>query len=152
MKTTIKLLALVTLLVGCTTTKPIPYVRTGLVKSVDQDRQTITLTSEARAENAGKASYFAEINAFENLLFKGIPNSNQEKPLVSNESKSVSKHQAFYQDLLDKRGYERYVMSSLLNQKYESGGVHTVVQEIQIDLHSLRKVLEQNNIIKSFGL
>lgn len=152
MKHTFLLLIIAVLLASCSSTKSIPYARTGMVKSVNQDRQTITVTSESRAENLGKASYYAEINAFENLLFKGIPNSNQEKPLVRNEGSSVSKHKAYYRQLLDNRGYERFIMSSLPNQKYRDGGVHTVVQQIQIDLHALRKDLEDNKIIGSFGL
>ena len=132
--------------------KNIPYTRTGMVKCVGHDRQTITVESEAQAGTIGKAIAYAEINAFENILFKGIPNSNQESPLVPNEYKSTSENRGFYTAFLDNGGYASYMMSTTLSDDFESNGVHLVTQKIQIDLHRLRKNLEKIGIIKYLGL
>lgn len=138
---------------ACSTQKAnIPYVRTGMVTCLDHDRQTITLNSEGQAEAIGKAAAYAEMNAFENLLFKGVPNSNQEKAMVPDEYNSVRQNEAFYNDFLDNGGYMKYVMSSTISNEYKSNGVYLVNQRIQIDIHGLRKYLKENNITRSFGL
>lgn len=127
------------------------YQRTGMVTCQKHDKMTITVLSEGQAENVGKAVGFAERNAIENILFKGIPKSNQEKPLIPNEYSAKDSHGDFLFDLVENGGYKSYIMSSLIDHDFNSGGVHLVNQEIQIDLTNLRKHLESNGVVRKFG-
>lgn len=142
---------LVCLGISCSPKLNMQYQRTGLVKSVKHDRMTIHLTSEARAETAGKAAAFAERNAIENLLYKGIPDSNQERAIIDNEGQVNRQHPNFYEDFIINRGFENYVMSSNIVDNYNNGGVHFITIQIQVDLNNLRKHLNKTGIIKSFG-
>ncbi len=137
---------------SCTPKMNIAFQRTGMVKCLKHDRMTITLSSEGQAETTGKAINFAERNAIENLLFKGIPNSNQEKPLIENESKSLNDHSAFFEDFISNRGFQKYITSSLVADDYQNGKYHLITQNITIDLTNLRSFLVSNGILQKFGL
>lgn len=140
------------LFLACSPKLNLQYQRTGLVTCETHDKMTITLISEGQAENMGKSASFAERNAIENLLFKGIPKSNQEKPMINNESKVRRDNQAFYMNFIENRGFQLYITSSTVNDHYVSGGVHVVKQRIEIDLTNLRKHLVTNKIVRGFGL
>ena len=136
---------------ACSPKLNLGYERTGMVTCDTYDKMTITLVSESQAESVRKAVDFAERNAIENLLFKGIPKSNQEKPLIANEYLAKNKHGDFLYDLIENKGYKTYVISSYIVNDITKGGVHLVTQEIKFDLTNLRRYLVSNNIIKKFG-
>ena len=149
----IQFLALVILFLGsCTPKMNVGYERTGRVKCIKHDRMTITLSSEGQAESVGKAVNFAERNAIENLLFKGIPASNQEKPLIDNESVAKNKNAAFFDEFIMNRGYQQYITESLIADDYQNGSYHLITQNITVDLTNLRDFLVKEGIIKKFGL
>jgi hypothetical protein len=95
---------------------------------------------------------YSERQAFENLLFKGVPNSNQEVALLGNETRAWSENAATMQELLIDRGYLHYITSSETADHIKDGGVSLLKQNIEIDLAGLRKYLEGENAIKKFGL
>lgn len=138
-------------LISCSKTI-IPYDRTGEVNAVSHENSIVVVRSQGRAENPGKAVYHAERNAFENLLFKGIPNTNQESPMIPNETAAMSKHKATLSELLANQGYVKYIMDSYTGNSSKSGGVVAVEQVIKIDLRALRNNLENEGITKKFGL
>ncbi len=135
-----------------TTTNNIPYQRNGMVNCIEYDKMTITVISEGQAESKSKAITHAEVNAIENILFKGIPKSNQERPLVSNEEKAVRMNSNFFKEFIDYQGYTKYMTESLVHETFQQNGVHMVRQKITFDLMNMRNHLEQKKIIKSFGL
>ena len=94
MKHSIILLLLLNI-IACSTVN-IQFQRSGAVNAVEHENSIIVLSSLAQAENINKAIYFAERNAFENLLFKGIPNTNQESPMVPNETKAMDGNATFF--------------------------------------------------------
>ncbi|GLR18777.1 hypothetical protein GCM10007940_33930 [Portibacter lacus] len=146
-------LAFITILmVSCVTVQPVSFNRTGEVTCVEKGRTTISLVSTGRAHNTDVASEYAVRNAFENLLFKGIPDSNQEKPLVPNEVESLKKHGSFYDDLLNKREYQRFIIES--NIQNSAGARGSAINDVflKIDLQALKSHLEQNSITRKFGL
>ncbi len=147
------LIVMFTLLIaiGCSKTI-IPYQRTGEVNAVSHENSIVVLSSQARGESLGKAAYHAERNAFENLIFKGIPNTNQESPMIPNETKAINANPSLFKQLLENQGYTKFVMDSYTNGSSNSGGVHMIEQIIKIDLKSLRNYLQAEGAAKKFGL
>ncbi len=139
-------------ILACTPTQQLVYQRTGMVTCSTHDRMSITLVAEGQAETLNKAVSFAERNAIENLLFKGIPKSNQEKPLISDESKAKVENPGFFSSFVDNRGFQEFVVSSEVADDYLSGKVHFVKQKIVFDLTNLRNYLQKEGIVKKFGI
>lgn len=140
------------LLTACSKSVTMAYERTGEVNAVSHENSIVVLSSQARAENLGKAVYFSERNAFENLIFKGIPNTNQESPMIANESRAISGDPAFFDEFFANQGYRKYVMDSYTANQTNVGGVKLIEQIVKIDLKGLRNYLESNGVAKSFGL
>lgn len=154
MKNTILLLSIFSIFysVSCSPKLNIGYERTGKVTCSKYEESVIHLVSESRAANRNSAVQFAERNAFENLLFKGIPNSNQEKAMVPNEYDALRKHPNYFEDLIKGEKYQRFITSSEISEENVSGGVTFLKQSISVDLAGLRKDLEQNKVIRKFGI
>ncbi len=139
-------------MMACTPTQQLVYQRTGMVSCTSHDRMTISLLSEGQAETLDKAVGFAERNAIENLLFKGIPNSNQEKPLIKNESMAKRDNPDFFTTFVTNRGYQEFVTNSTVEDDYLNGKIHFVKQKIVFDLTNLKKHLQAQGISRKFGL
>ncbi len=127
------------------------YVRTGKVNVIYSDKGLLTVKSEGVAENLSKAIYFAEINALENILYRGIPSSTQESPLISDELDAYKKNQLVLDNLVFRNGYKNYLTSSEIIERNDGAGIY-VIQKVTFDIPALRKYLENNNIIRKFGL
>lgn len=139
------------LFVSCNTPKQIAYLRTGEVNCVKYDVSTITVNSIGRAADASTATYFSEKNALENILFKGIPNCNQQSAMIPNEDNFLEKHKAEY-DLFINNDYVRYVISSDAVNTNNTNGVYIQQREITIDIRALRKYMEEKKWIRKFGI
>ena len=139
------------ILVSCSP-KVIPYQRTGEVNAVSHENSIVTVSSVGRAGSKNTAIHYAERNAFENILFKGVPNTNQESPLIPDENTALRNNEKLISSLLTKEGYLRYIMDSYTITSNNSGGVHVVDQSVKIDIKALRKYLESQGILKKFGL
>jgi hypothetical protein len=140
------------MLMSCSRSLSIPFERTGEVNAVSHENSIVVLRSQGHAENRAKALYHAERNAMENLIFKGIPNTNQESPLVDNETKALGSHKSFFKNFFVDQGYKRYIMESYTSHASVNKGVSYLEQEIKIDLKSLRNALQQEGITRKFGL
>ena len=123
-----------------------------MVECVEKGRTTITLSSTSLGKDQGTAHEFAIRNAFENILFKGIPNSNQEKPIIANEITSREDHQAFYNNFFQNAEYRKFILDNYIENSYKSNGGTNVNSIIKIDLGAFKKHLEQSKITKKFGL
>lgn len=146
------LLLTATMMAGCAKALNLPFERTGEVNAVSHENSIVTLRSQARAETQGKAVYYAERNAMENLLFKGIPNSNQESPILPSENKAWSDHAGVLKSLLIDGDYRRFIMDSYTQASNKVSGAYLIEQVTKIDLKALRKHLEQEGVAKKFGL
>lgn len=137
---------------SCTSTKNIPYQRTGEVVFIEQANEgTITLNSIAYASNKSDAIFYAEKNAFENLFFKGIPGSQQNVPMIPNEGKSVAENQSFFNNFFNNGEYRKFVSESvIIDENKNSSGIY-ISQELVIDVKALRKYLENKNVTRKFG-
>ncbi len=146
---------IIVLLFSCTqkkTVTKIQFTRTGQVKCVGYDQDIIKLISTASASTVAEGSKFAERNAMENLLFKGIPNSNQETPFIANELESLGSNKRFYELFLIQRDYEKFIIESSVSNKSNNLHAYLIDQYIEIDLQGMRKHLENRKVIKKFGL
>lgn len=117
-----------------------------------EDAGTIAVKSSGYGKKKENAIGDAQRNAFNVILFKGIPGTDLNVPLVENESEAKSKHGDYFKKLLDQGDYNKYMMSSAFNSEPAKvkGGVW-VSLDIKINYNSLRKDLEQNQIIRKFG-
>lgn len=114
----------------------------------------ITLNAIGVGKNKEKAITDAEINAFEVLLFRGVPESKQKIALVgTNEIEGKQKHQTYFDKFYKGLRYKTFLMSSIptTNASKISGGLKSIAVDIKINVSALRKDLEQNNIIRKFG-
>ena len=96
----------------------------------------------------------AEKNAFEALLFRGIPGSVFNKPMINNESETRALHSDWFRTFFDERGYKAYLMSSTSRSDFELMKVRqkNLDATIKINVHALRSAMEQAGVIRKFGL
>ena len=156
--TTIKMLQALGLVSGflflstsCSTPKEYTYFRTGEVQCVGNDSRLVTVSSQHHGSSGEQAQMFAERNALENLLFKGIAGC-YEVPIVPDEQVSMRTHSAFYEWLITGREYERYITDRTAVQASSSGGLVTINMKITFDVPALRKEMEKQGVIKKFGI
>lgn len=159
MKTSVLGPLLFLLLFSCTTGQKVTeqkmtfeYQRSGMVNLSKQQSGLLSVNSVQTAENINKAVSFAEINALENILFRGIPGSLQADPVISNEKEARVKSRQILNELIFKEGYRTFMTDSQLIARQEDKNAVTVTQEVTFDIPALRKYLEQNQVIRKFGL
>jgi len=128
------------------------YQRSGMVNLSRQQNGLLSVNSVQTAENVNKAVSFAEVNALENILFRGIPGSLQADPVISNEKEAMAKSKQALNELILNEGYRTFMTDSRLTERQDSKGAVTVTQEVTFDIPALRKYLEQNGVIRKFGL
>ncbi len=129
--------------------KLVYYERNGLVEFISSEKNTITVKTKSFAESYNKAINFAEINVLENILYRGIPRSNQENPMVNEND--VKNNKAL-NDLIYNDGYRKFLIDSRNVNYQENNGLFYITQEIKFDLNALRRYLEDNRIVRKFGL
>lgn len=132
-------------------TKAITY--TAVVTALpDNTEGEIFLRSNGNGTAITDATITSEKNAFNSLLFRGITNSQQLRPLVEDEATSRSQNKAFYIDFFDKRGYNKFIIYTA-NTKTDKlkGANYVVTSDIRINLFALRSYLEQQGVIRKFG-
>jgi hypothetical protein len=94
-------------------------------------------------------------NAFYALLFRGIPGSQYELPMVPDENEK--KNNRVVKDLLD-GGYSTFLVAATLTddgkKKKKRDGMKGIMTSnfITINCDALRRYLEQNNVIRKFGI
>lgn len=132
-------------------------------KSTKFSGQTTLLENTTSGKLAVKASGYGSAkgvsvnnaieNAFRNILLRGIPGSNQSTPLLGNNSENTYKtNKKFLDNML-----ENEINSFILEQKnstYNFFSINDPSSEVEllINLAALRSHLEQNGIIRGFGL
>lgn len=150
MKKYIMLLSIIA--ISCSTSQIINYNRTGNVSEINSTKDTITLLSTYSAENENKAFEFAIRNAFENLLFKGIPDSSQNLPLISNENKAMKQSESYLNDLLKQKSYQKFIVESYIDSSNKMKNATLTAAVVKIDVDKLRRNLEENKVIEKFGI
>lgn len=115
---------------------------------------TVLCSGFARKKSAESAKDAFDA-AFYALLFRGIPGSQYELPMIPNEMEK--KDDPVIKALLDKDYMSFVIKSSLQGEekkvRKEDGvkGIMTT-HKITINCDALRRYLEQNNVIRKFGI
>lgn len=136
--------------ISCSAPKQFHYFRTGEVTCVSNNSRLVTVASIYQAGTSQQAQLFAERNAVENLLFKGVSGC-YDVPLVDNETKSREMHPAFYQWLIENREYERF-LTEKTSDFHTSGETTRATMHLTFDVPALRKEMENQGVIKKFGI
>lgn len=123
------------------------------VIGVHSDANSITVRCNGYGKTNADALVDAGKYAVEQLLFRGIPNSNQSNPLIgTDEATAMSLHEAYLTELF---GRERYLSFLTLTTPVDGGkecGNFWTVADITINLRALRMDMEQAGVIRKFGL
>ncbi|SFI51456.1 hypothetical protein [Halpernia frigidisoli] len=101
--------------------------------SFDNDSVTINISKET-----------PDYEVFNQLLFRGFPNSNQTMPLISTSEREIEQQFPQYFNLFFKENrYKTFITSSTKNQD----GSYRIL----VNTKALKLDLEQNSIIRKFG-
>ena len=137
----------VTTISGCKTVAPTAEVNfTGA-----GEKGTVRLRAIGYGNTKEKALHNAEQNAFEVLMFRGIPGSSQENALIANETDAKKKHKTFFDDFFEGKKYRTYMMASAPEGYSRKKGYTKATTNMKININSLRRNLEENNIVRKFG-
>lgn len=89
----------------------------------------------------------AVVNAFETLLFRGIPGSEVGAPLISDETTARGKHAAYWQEFYE--GRYRTFLLSISDAGPRAKNCAQVT--LKINHVALRQDLEKHGIVRPFG-
>ncbi|GAA3614883.1 hypothetical protein Q4Q39_02395 [Flavivirga amylovorans] len=153
MKTLVKILFIffVLVLIACGGSKHAEFTSAKVKYVSNNDFETLRLSSIEVGSNKEEAIYNAQKLAFQNLFFRGIPNSPYKKPLISlNEAEAYKKHKKYLNDFYNGR-MQTFITNStdFINKK--GAGVTATVNLI-INMRALRKDLQNNNLMQKFGI
>jgi hypothetical protein len=124
------------------------------VNCLESTSQTISLRCTGIGKDRYSAINDAEKAAFNTLLFKGVPSSQQKDALISyNESECIKENNKYFNNLFSKGHYKTFITTSVPVSELTHcrGTMKMITVDVQINIYSLRKDLEQNNIIRAFG-
>ncbi len=142
----------VLVLASCTQKNtPLAYQPTGEVKCLEHDDRTLKLQVRSVGSTFQDAAFYADVSAFENIFYKGIPNSNQELPLLGSRNE-MRGQVGYFESFFNSGDYMKFVTEQQVVSHSESNSSHFVEKNITIDLFALRRDLEQAKIIKKFGI
>jgi hypothetical protein len=143
------------LFISCKITSSVPL--TAEVKYLSNPSSGLV---SIQAVGYGKDDKIAKKNAFQTafntILFKGIPGfSALKNPLIKDETKARKANPKYFKNLFDENGYLQFVTNQEVAELLGKGDLkkrRIVKQTFTINYKLLRRHLEQNNIIRKFGL
>jgi hypothetical protein len=123
------------------------------VNFLNKDAQgTIEVISFGYGSDFESAIIDAEKNAFKVLLFRGIPGTELNVPLINNELEAKTKNKEYFNNFFEEGYYKTFIMTSNVSSDLiKLKGSKKLSVNLKINYNSLRKNMEQNNIIKKFG-
>jgi hypothetical protein len=117
-----------------------------------EEQGTMVVESTGYGKNQSEALVDAQITAIKVLLFKGLSGTELNVPLIENENDANSKFSDYFQNLFQQGNYIKFIMSSTESANpVQKKGNKTITLDIKINYNSLRKDLEQNQVIRKFG-
>ena len=127
---------------------------TASVNLISGNNEVITLRAIGFGFNTEDAIQDAEKNAFNVILFRGLPGSEVKVGLVgTNETTQIEKNQDYFLKFFKGQRYKTFVMSSIPTSDLiiKKGSKKSIAVDIKINVVALKRDLEQNNIIRKFG-
>lgn len=147
MKQIICILGLLLAVVGC---KSKPSYDIAHLSLISEQKGEIVLRSYAQQNK--DAIQKAQILAIETILFRGIPNSAYNLPLVENRAEALANHAKYFNHLLNEGYYKTFIISSSnVEALKDAKNDKLMILNIGINYHALRRDLEQNGVIRKFG-
>ncbi|WP_179320196.1 hypothetical protein [Winogradskyella helgolandensis] len=151
MKNTIIVACAVLMLIACKAT-PTPLVADVTYKSYE--KQIMSVASIGYGSKLETALENAQKNAIDVILFRGVPNSSLNTPLVgTNESNAKQTHQSYFEEFYANKRYTSFITQSVSNtpiKKLENGN-KGIKATIKVNIEALKRDLESNGIIRKFG-
>lgn len=132
--------------------KVFPTAKVNYLKEVEG---TITMRAIGTGKGMKQAIADAEKNAIQVILFRGLPESQQNLPMIPlNEYQAVQKYPEYFRLLYDKYRYRTFIMASVptLGSIKSTKKLKSIAVDLKINIYALRRDLEQNGIINKFGL
>ena len=113
----------------------------------------ISVISGGYGKTKNVAVHNAIQNAFKNILIHGIPGSNQETPLLGKNARIVyDENRTYLENFLETKTQEFILNQKVNGFKFANLDSPSTEVELLINLNSLRTYLEQNGMIRAFGL
>lgn len=136
---------------ACSSPTGLIYERTGEVICLEYDDRKATFEAVGVGNTEEEARISSEIKTFENIFFKGIPDSSQERPMIPSENQN-DRMDDFMRHFFNDGKHKEFVLDIALHEKQGSRGGYLVRQHLSLDMTALRSYLEDQNIIRKFGL
>lgn|SRR5574344_83421 len=135
---------------GCSSQK---YMLSG-VNLLSEADGTITVRSIGTGNNKENAIIKSEINAITILLFRGVPSSQQNTPILSiDETEAKKTYKKYFDELFIQGRYKTFIMSSIPVGIFTKHGraERDIPVDITINLKALKNDLENHGIVRKFG-
>ncbi|PCJ91949.1 MAG: hypothetical protein COA50_15995 [Flavobacteriaceae bacterium] len=123
------------------------------VNYISNDRlESLTVSSSDFGVNNEEAIFMAKKLAFQNLFFRGIPNSPFNKPLLSiNEQVEFKKHKDYLNSFYSSR-MGAFITNTSASVSKIKGGQRRARVNMTINMLALQKDLEEYQVTNKFGL
>lgn len=118
------------------------------------DRESVTFRVVGYGSNTKKAVVDAEISAIKTICFIGADGTSYSIPMVpAGENKAFADNSAFFNSFYSER-YRDFIESSIAVSNLGKDASKRKCQtfDVKIRAEKLRKYLEQNGVIRKFGL
>jgi hypothetical protein len=112
----------------------------------------IVVESDGKGKNKQMAIEDAQYKAFEIIMFKGIPGTDLNLPLIANETEAKSKFKKYFEALKQSR-FKGFITNTNVTSEFvkNAKGAKNISIQTEINYKALRSDLEQNQITRKFG-
>jgi len=96
----------------------------------------------------------AKKNAIDVILFRGVPNSSLNRPLVGTDKQTaLQKNKKYFKELYKNRRYSSFITQavSITPFKKLENGSKGLKATVKVNIQALRVDMENNGIIRKFG-
>ena len=124
------------------------------VSILNSTKDAVSMRCVGYGKKATIASMDAELSAIKTLLFVGAQNTQHNMPLVQEDKAAFeNKYRKFF-DAFYSKEYQNFVESSIIVTPYGKNALKQkcITLDVCIRVNQLRTYLENNGIIRRFGL
>lgn len=124
------------------------------VSVLNATKDAISMRCVGYGKKAAIASMDAELSAIRTLLFVGAQNTQHSMPLIQEDKATIEgKFREFF-DALYSKEYQNFVESSIIVTPYGKNALKQkcITLDVCIRVNQLRTYLENNGVIRKFGL
>lgn len=121
---------------------------------IQETEGIIVVETDGYGSTKNDAMLDAEQKAFETILFRGLPGTDLNEPLISNEKDAKTKYGAYFKKLFQAEKMGSFITGTAVTSSFvkKTKGSKNITVQTSINYKALRRDLEQNNVIRKFGL